>query len=100
MEEIKIDEILNTKRKTTNNIKKNNLILPKSDNKLNNNNEDIINLDDILNDYLEENGIFFTEKKPRKKIIYRENFISKIPSPCKDVSLNIGQKYPDFQSKL
>jgi len=89
----------NSKRKTTNNIKKINLLFPKS-NSYDFLLEDNYDLTTILDDYQEINGIYLTESILKKKIKNRKSFVSQIPSPDKNCKINLGNKYSKFISKL
>lgn len=98
MEELKYTELTQTKRKTTSNIKTNNILISNSKPKINFLSN--INLDDLLNDYEELNGINFTEKYFKRRVKSRRSFVSKIPSVDKKININVGKKYPNFTSKL
>lgn len=100
MEEIKNTEIMQTKRKTTSNIKNNNILISNIQHKLNFLSENHMDLDNLLNDYEELNGINFTEKYFKRKVTSRRSFVSKIPSPSENSKFNIGKKYPNFDSKI
>lgn len=89
-----------SKRKTTNNIKSKNMFLPSSNNKRNIIDLDNNNFDDLLKDFEDLNGTFFTDRIFKVKTKNRNSFISKIPSPGKNCSINLGKKYKNFESKL
>jgi hypothetical protein len=100
MEVLKNTGILQTKRKTTSNIKNNYILISNSKHNLNFLSANNFDLDNILNDYEELNGIDFTDKLFRRKVTSRRSFLSKIPPPNKNCQINVGRKYQNFDSKL
>lgn len=101
MEETKTPEILQSKRKTTTNIKNNNiLILNSTNNKYNLLTDNNMDLDNFLDNYEELNGINIMDNYFKRKVKSRKNFISKIPLPKENCLINLGSKYKNLQSKI
>lgn len=100
MEEVNNKELIRTNRKTTSNIKNNQIMISNSNNKYNLLSDNDFDFNNMLNDYEELNGINFTDKFFKRKVTSRKSFISKIPIPDKKCIINVGRKYPNFESKL
>ncbi len=102
MEEKDIQEkfISQTKRKTMNYSMSNNMLLESSHFKKNIFDLKNNNIDELLKEFEDLNGTFFTDKIFKIKTKKRDSFCSRIPSPGKDCNINLGKKYKNFESKL
>lgn len=89
------------KRKTMDPIKKNKFISFNTDQKSNNFRNRYLDLDQLLQMQDIELGINLEEQEfKRKRIIRREEFITKIPDCKADYTYQIGIKYQNFISKI